>query len=126
VCPAPGWIEEDFGQWDGLTKAEVSERWPGQVERWYQEVDFAPPGGESRAAVGRRVWAALNQLVAAHLGECVVVVSHGLATRAALGAALGAPPAAWFGFRVAPASISVVRLWDKGHSEIVCTNRTVA
>jgi len=123
---APAWIEEDFGQWDSLTKAQVSERWPGVVEQWFSDSDFQPPGGESRAAVGRRMWSALNQLVAAHPGECVVVVSHTLAIRAALGAALGAPPAAWFGFRVAPASINIIRLWEQGNSEIVCTNRTVA
>ena len=126
VLEAPGWIEEDFGLWDGLTKDQVTERWPGVVERWFADSDFQPPGGESRAAVGRRVWSALNQLVAAHPGQCVVVVTHTLAIRAALGAALGAPPAAWFGFRVAPASINIIRLWERGHSEIVCTNRTVA
>ncbi|MCL2803232.1 MAG: bifunctional RNase H/acid phosphatase [Micrococcales bacterium] len=134
VAPAIGleakqdrtWIEEDFGQWDSLTKVQTNQRWPNGLDQWYQDPEYAPPGGESRAQVGRRIWQALNQLVANHPGQSVLLVTHGMAIRAALGAALGAPPAAWFAFRVAPASITVLRLWPGGLSEVVCTNRTVA
>jgi len=126
VTPTASWTEQDFGEWDGLTKDQASQRWPGEVERWFSDQDYSPPGGESRTAVGRRVRAALRQLTADHRGQCVAVVSHTMAIRAAIGAAIGAPPSVWFGFRINPASISIVRLWDQAHSELICLNRTVA
>jgi probable phosphoglycerate mutase len=119
-------IEEGFGQWDGLTKAEVDERWPGGVDRWATDAAYVPPGGESREQVGRRVKAGLTRVAQAHIGGTVVIASHAMATRAAIGVALGAPPDAWFSFRVAPGSINVLRLWDLGKTEVVCTNRTAA
>ncbi|MDR2565962.1 MAG: bifunctional RNase H/acid phosphatase [Bifidobacteriaceae bacterium] len=122
----PGFVEEEFGDWDGLTKSQVEARWPGGVDRWAADPDYTPSGGESRRQVGIRVKAALERVAQANLGGTVVITSHAVAVRAALGAALGAPPEAWFGFRVAPASINIVRLWELGKTEVVCTNRTAA
>jgi probable phosphoglycerate mutase len=116
--------EQDFGLWDTLTKAEINARWPGAVERWAREASYAPVGGESREAVGRRLKAGVERVVGAWRGRSVAIATHAVATRAVIGAALGAPPDAWFAFRVAPASISVLRFWDLGHTEVVCTNRT--
>ncbi|MDR2454886.1 MAG: bifunctional RNase H/acid phosphatase [Bifidobacteriaceae bacterium] len=121
-----GFVEQDFGLWDGLTKAEVDASWPGGVEAWAQDAAYTPAGGESRQALGARVKAALGRLVGERRGQTTLVVSHAMAIRAAIGAALGAPPAAWFGFRVAPASLNILRLWDLGRTEVVCTNRVVA
>jgi probable phosphoglycerate mutase len=126
VEPAPGFIEQDFGLWEGLTAEEIAANDPTGPARWRLEADFAPPGGETRTQVGERVKAALNQLVARWRGQTVVVVAHTMSIRAALGAALGAPPQAWNAFRIQPASISIIRLWELGLTEVVCTNRTVA
>ncbi|MDR2373201.1 MAG: bifunctional RNase H/acid phosphatase [Bifidobacteriaceae bacterium] len=121
-----GFVEQDFGLWDGLTKAEVDAKWPGGVAKWASDPAYAPGGGESREQVGARVKAALERVARARLGQTVVIASHAIATRAAIGAALGAPANAWFTFRVAPASINILRLWDLGLTEVVCTNRTAA
>ena len=59
-----GWIEADFGEWEGLSYAEAMERWPGEVTAWMKDTSVAPPGGESFAAAGRRVLAALDRLLA--------------------------------------------------------------
>ncbi|MDR2113799.1 MAG: bifunctional RNase H/acid phosphatase [Bifidobacteriaceae bacterium] len=118
--------EEDFGQWDGLDKAEVEATWPGGVVSWYQDPHFSPGGGESRHQLGQRIKVALSRVVGQYAGQTVVVVTHAMVTRAAIGVALGAPPEAWFTFRVAPASLNLLRFWDLGHTEVVCTNRTVA
>jgi probable phosphoglycerate mutase len=120
----PGFIEQDFGQWDGLDAAEVQALWPNGIQEWSVNSDYRPGGGESRRQVGQRVKAALERVVREHEGRCVVIASHAVATRAAIGAAIGAPPAAWFSFRLAPGSISVLRFWQAGPTEVVCTNRT--
>ncbi|WP_255371768.1 histidine phosphatase family protein [Cellulosimicrobium sp. CUA-896] len=45
--------EVDFGEWDGLTAAEIDGRWPGLREEWYTTGTVAAPDGESVADVGR-------------------------------------------------------------------------
>ena len=44
-------IECDFGDWEGLTFAEVRERWPDELAAWLASTAVAPPGGESFDAV---------------------------------------------------------------------------
>ncbi|MDR1442947.1 MAG: bifunctional RNase H/acid phosphatase [Bifidobacteriaceae bacterium] len=119
-----GFAEESFGLWDGMTRAEVDARWPDGVTKWAYDARYVPEGGESRQEVGARVKDALQAVAQANRGKTVVIAAHAMTTRAAIGVALGAPPDAWFSFRVAPASINVLRLWDLGYTEVVCTNRT--
>ena len=89
-----GWIEADFGEWEGLSYAEAMERWPGEVTAWMKDTSVAPPGGESFAAAGRRVLAALNRLLARSGPGRVVVVSHVTPMKTVLRHALLAPPPA--------------------------------
>ena len=39
-----GWIETDFGEWEGLSYAEAMERWPAEVTAWMGDTSVAPPG----------------------------------------------------------------------------------
>ena len=89
-----GWIEADFGEWEGLSYAEAMERWPGEVTAWMNDTSVAPPGGESFAVAGRRVLAALDQLLDRSGPGRVVVVSHVTPIKTVLRHALLAPPAA--------------------------------
>jgi probable phosphoglycerate mutase len=89
-----GWIETDFGEWEGLSYAEAMERWPDEVTAWMKDTAKAPPGGESFAAAGRRVLAALNRLLARAEPGRVVVVSHVTPMKTVLRHALLAPPPA--------------------------------
>ncbi len=89
-----GWIEADFGEWEGLSYGEAMQRWPEEVTAWMKDTSVAPPGGESFAAAGRRVLAALNRLLARAGPGRVVVVSHVTPMKTVLRHALLAPPAA--------------------------------
>lgn len=113
-----GFKEADFGVWQGLTSAQIEQRWPGQLEPWHTEADIRPEGGESVADVGERIAAALDGLLDAGTGRTVVVVSHAVAIRAALGRTMGAQPGSWSQLRVAPASVSIVRLFHDRRHEI--------
>jgi broad specificity phosphatase PhoE len=82
-------IELDYGSFEGLPLAEVSaDTW----RQWRDDADFAPPGGESHAALGRRVRAACEEWTRA-IGEApdasVVLVSHVSPIKAAIAWALG-------------------------------------
>ncbi|WP_240675246.1 histidine phosphatase family protein [Cellulomonas endophytica] len=114
----PAFREADFGEWQGLTAREIEERWPGRLEAWHVEGTHRPPGGESIADVGERLRAGLDGLLAAGTDRTVVVVSHAVAIRAALGVAMGAQPGSWSQLRVAPASVSIIRLYHDRRDEI--------
>ncbi|UZN01728.1 histidine phosphatase family protein [Cellulomonas sp. S1-8] len=109
--------EADFGQWQGLTSEQIDERWPGVLEPWHTDGRVRPPGGESIADVGVRLRRGLDGLRAGG-PRTVVVVSHAVAIRAALGVTMGADPGTWSRLRVAPASVSIVRLFADRHDEI--------
>ncbi len=96
VAVDPDLVETDFGDWEGLTFREVLARWPDEMAAWQKDVGAAPPGGESFAAVARRVEVALDRLLTERKGQTVVVVSHVTPIKTLVCRALLAPPAAMF------------------------------
>lgn len=110
--------EADFGAWQGLTAEQIEERWPGQLEPWHTRADVRPERGESIADVGQRIGAGLDGLLAAGTDRTVVVVSHAVSIRAALGRTMGAQPGSWSQLRVAPASVSIIRLFEDERDEV--------
>ncbi len=67
------WRERDVGEFTGLTRGEIEQRWPGILVPATPEI----PGGEAPDALLRRACAAVDGVVAAHAGASVLVVSHG-------------------------------------------------
>jgi probable phosphoglycerate mutase len=80
--------EVDVGSWQGLTRAEVEQRFPEQYARWL-DYEAGWENGESYEEMGRRVIAGLLELAAAHEGERILAVSHGGPVRAAYALADG-------------------------------------
>jgi probable phosphoglycerate mutase len=74
--------EIDVGSWQGLTRAEIEERFPEQFARWL-DYEQGWDGGESYEEMGSRVISGLLELAAAHEGERILAVSHGGPVRAA-------------------------------------------
>ena len=70
--------ERDVGKWSGLTRAEIEERFPDEIQRWRRGLVMV---GESREALSERVLAATRRISAAHPEGQVLVVSHGGALR---------------------------------------------
>jgi broad specificity phosphatase PhoE len=107
------WAEMDYGELDGTPIAEVpAETWA----RWRADVDHAPPGGESIAALGARVRAACDEIAADAADRDVVVVTHVSPLKAAVAWALGVPDdVAWRMF-VAPASVTRIGVGERGPS----------
>jgi broad specificity phosphatase PhoE len=69
--------ETDVGPWQGLTKLEVEQGWPG-----YLAERRRPDGFEHYPAAAARAIAALADIAAEHPGGQVLVVSHGGIIRA--------------------------------------------
>lgn len=66
--PAPNLREQDYGAWEGLTRAEAQERDPALHATWEAGDDVVPPGGESQAQMRARAVACADALARRHLG----------------------------------------------------------
>ena len=119
VLSAPAFAEADFGAWEGRTVDDIEAREPGAVRDWYVDPGKRAPGGESLLEVGTRVGEALSALLQEGTGRTVVVVSHAMAIRAALGVSLDLPAERWQAVRVVVGSVSIVRWWPDGAREVV-------
>lgn len=108
VSVEPGVAEMEFGSWDGLTYAEVHERFPDDLSSWLGDLDSAPHGGESLRAVQARVLEGRDRLLAAHAGETLVVVSHVTPIKVLVADAVGATLDAAYRMELAPASVTVL------------------
>ena len=87
-----GLKEVGFGAWEGMTKPEIQERYPGEYADFRDGSDAARGGtGETFAGVRQRMAESMGEIVRRHPGENVGVVSHGGATRAWVTEILGIP-----------------------------------
>ncbi len=117
-------VETDFGTWEGLTFAEVREADPTALDAWFASPETAPPGGESFAAVGRRVRRGRESVIAAHPEQTVVVVTHVTPIKSLVRFALEAPPSAMFRLHLDTASVSIVDYFADGNSSVRLVNDT--
>jgi broad specificity phosphatase PhoE len=76
-----GLREIDVGSWSGLTWPEITARFPGAEHH----------DGETREEHLARVLAAVERIASAHLGERILIVSHGGSMRTLRRHALGEP-----------------------------------
>jgi broad specificity phosphatase PhoE/ribonuclease HI len=116
--------ETDFGAWEGLTFAEAQQRWPDEVTAWLADPAVAPPEGESFAAVGVRVRAALDRLLGEYPGQTVLVVSHVTPIKTLLTEALLAPPAALHRMFLDVGSLNEVHWFGDGPAVVRSLNDT--
>lgn len=86
----PGLREINHGRWEQLTRQEVERRFPEEYANWEADpFTFAPEGGESGLAVMARALPVLREIVVAHAGKTVAVVSHKATIRLVLCSLLG-------------------------------------
>src|ERR1700683_5630799 len=111
VVTDEGFRETDFGAWEGLTFAEVRQRWPAEMTAWLADPAVAPPGGEGFTGVSHRGTAALQNVLADRQHQRVLVVSHVTPIKTLVAAALLAPPAALYRMHLDVAALGEID-WD--------------
>lgn len=116
--------ECSFGEWDGLTFAEVKALAPTVLDLWLSSPAIAPPGGESLDAVGERVMRAFNQVLSDNQGKKVAIITHVSPIKQIIRHVLEAPAQALHRMDVHPCSISTVLGWPDGLSIVGSFNET--
>ena len=90
IQPRAALREISHGRWEQLTRREVEERFPEEAAEWERDpYTFAPEGGESGLMVTARALPALVEIVRAHAGKTVLVVSHKATIRLLVSSLLG-------------------------------------
>jgi ribonuclease H / adenosylcobalamin/alpha-ribazole phosphatase len=124
VTVIPDLIECDFGEWEGLTFAEVQERWPDEMTAWLDSTSVAPPGGESFEAVAKRVRGALASVLSSYPSGVVVLVSHVSPIKLILRDALAASDAFLHRLFLDAAGVSTMDVWPDGNIAVRSVNET--
>lgn len=105
------WIEVDYGV---LDREPVVGEWNDLWDRWLADPEYAPPGGEPLAAVGRRVREACEELAPRAAEEDVVVVTHTSPIKAAVAWALGVGDGTAAQMFLDVASVTRIHFGDRG------------
>lgn len=117
--------EVDFGEWQGLSFAELGAdpRW----EMWNSERATAvPPGGEPMAMVQARVLAFMRDVARRSAGLVVAMVSHADVIRAAVAGVLGLALDRILAFDIDPASITRIEAGVWGERLVSLNERGTA
>lgn len=122
----PGLREIDHGRWEGLTRAEVEQRFAAEYASWEEDpFTFAPEGGESGLSVMARALPVIRAIVERHPKQTVAVVSHKATLRLVLASLLGIDAR---GYRdrldLAPCSLSVLDFKDPVRARLGLYNDT--
>jgi broad specificity phosphatase PhoE len=100
----------DYGRWSGRPLEEVQAQDPEGVHAWLSDPDAAPHGGETLRDLLARVAEWLK--TQADRPGTVVAVAPGSVVKAAVVAALDAPPSAFWRVDITPAAVTELH----GHS----------
>jgi alpha-ribazole phosphatase len=108
------WRELSFGEWEGMTYAEIQAASPNALAKWQADpVHASPPGGETLAQLAGRVSLALEELSCGHAQATVLLVTHAGVVRTLLCLALGLDLNRQWQFEVASASVSEIRYYGE-------------
>ncbi len=121
-----GLRETGHGHWEGMKRDDVERQFGPEYVTWEADpFTFAPAGGESGVAVLARALPLIREIVAAHQGAQVLVVSHKATLRLVLSSLLGFDPR---GYRdrldQSPACLNVVDFRDPVRVRLMLFNDT--
>jgi alpha-ribazole phosphatase len=103
------WLEVSFNDW-----------FPS--EEFHHPAELAFPGGESVLAVYERVIEPFQQIIRAHLGGTIAVISHGWVLQPLLCHVLGAPAQSYFRLQLRYAAPSLVEVDADGRGVLEVLN----
>ena len=104
--------EVDFGQWEGLTGAQIEADYPGQWQQWLDNPDLpAPHGGEAHGMFQQRIQQAWLQLIKEYQGKRILLLSHSGVIRTILASVLSLDTAGLFRFNIPHACHSRVSVY---------------
>lgn len=106
--------ERSFGVWEGMSFAEIRERYPEAFGAWASNpLAYSPVGGETTREVKDRVIAAVDAILRDNAGRPVAIVAHGGVNRIILCHVLGMPLDNIFRIEQDYAALNIIEFWEK-------------
>jgi probable phosphoglycerate mutase len=124
IVTRDGLREIGHGHWEGLTRREVEARFPDEYSTWEEDpFNYAPEGGETGVSVLARALPVVRELVVAHPGQTVLVVSHKATIRLLLASLLGFDMRSYRDrLDQAPACLNVIEFKDAVRARLMLFN----
>ncbi|MEP6872430.1 MAG: histidine phosphatase family protein [Anaerolineaceae bacterium] len=117
----PDLREMHYGEWEGLRGADLRTSHKEMMREFF--LCRAPaPGGESVAEIRERTAASVRRIAAAHVGQTVLVVSHGNAIAAMLAEMLHMPIESSWSFAVENTSLTRLQISQSGRLTLLGFN----
>ena len=111
--------EIGFGVWEGKTREQIEVEYPGILKSFYSDpVKYQPEGAEPLLDFRQRIATAMQELLANHMGQHVLVVCHAGVMRMALLHFLGIPLEHVFRIQVGNAGITRFEVEHNNHQQL--------
>lgn len=124
VVPLPGFVDIDYGEWQGKTFEEVGTVAPVAFRDWLRRPHLAEiPNGEALAEVAARVTGVMRDVLRRHSGEAVLLVGHDCVNRVFLLLALELPLSRFWHLHQDPCAVNMLTYGDQGWV-VQCINST--
>lgn len=125
VQQVPRLREIDFGDWEGLTREEISKLYPEISRQWWSRpLDTRLPGGETLDEVVTRAADALQEIAARHPDAQVLVAAHGGTIRASIAHLLDMDLNQYWRLRQDNAALSIIEMIEPGRAQLLLFNDT--
>jgi broad specificity phosphatase PhoE len=120
--PVQGLIEINYGDWEGLYRKEVADKWPELHKQMHDNPSgLAIPGGETFTQLEVRVVGAFNEVVKAEEGKHILMVSHQGILKVLVAQLLDISYRDWNKFEIQNTSFTRLTV-DKGHIHFITLN----
>jgi len=107
--------EISFGELEGLTFDEISQRYPEIARSWIEgKLELRYPGGESLGEFIQRLSNFADRLRTLASEQAILIVAHGGSLRLLICHLLGMGPQHWHQFQLGLASLSIVETHAQG------------
>jgi broad specificity phosphatase PhoE len=115
VKEAKGFIDIDFGKWQGMPHKKVEDEYKVLYDNWKKEPHkIKMPDGESLDDVKLRAMKSLNDILSSHVNETVVIASHRVVNKVVLCAILGLLNQHFWRIRQDTCAINIFEDSDRG------------
>ena len=104
-----------FGDWEGLSIAEINLNYPGKLKERLKNIKlFRVEGGESFYQLRDRVIPKFNKIVSSHPSDSIVILCHGGVIRTILAYILGISIKNLFRINQPYASVNIIQYYEGG------------
>jgi len=120
VQPLDGFLDINYGKWQGLTPAQVAELYPDLYKKWLEAPHLVDiPGGENLKTVRERALNALYQVIEKHPGQAVVVVAHQVVNKVLLCAVLNISNAFFWHIEQDNGCLNIIEYDERGFNLVL-------